>query len=723
MVSCRLVAALVAAGLIQSAQAWYDEQPSCSSSFTPFTYAGCYDSSQSGALDFRSDIDQNSMTVELCTARCKGNGYRLAGLTYYGVCYCGEVTETALLDESQCSYPCSGNQNETCGSNSAMSIWSDPTFPPLASVLTSDYDYVGCWTDELDTKALFYYQQSLNNSAMTNEACLSACLGMGFPYAGTEFADQCYCGTYTTVGTALAANSSDCNTPCSGDGTETCGGAARLSLYYNKKLVSNQPCSNSPPGPPPTTTTTATTTAPSTTKSTSPYTTTTKSTTTRSTTQYTTTPYTTTPYTTTPYTTTPYTTTPYTTTTKPTKQPPNTTPPPPPAPPSSSASPSPSACTTAIVRAGRCEYAVGAWCCDAIHDWDSEDECHGAAYHGRSQYQDCLARAGRQHNRECDGFRDWCGRLDDYCSSSDNHDGQGGDRSRGGGKAGWFKHDPPRSGEPIRTETYTIPCPTSSGGSSGSLTHSRSTGSWHSHSTTGSWHSHDRSHTYTKTGAVAARDDAGWEPTVLPVTMPDATKTSHVFVTTPTWGVAIAPRDTDEPEPSSPLAVSVEAAQTSKAPPEPTGPGLCAQPSSYQYHYGPGEPVGGIFMPEVNCGGSGGFELQGSDQAYEHGGGKEDACADACRVQFRECLDAAKKSAGGGRGNRGKVQQQGEEKEEGGEMKKEEGMKEEPVEKKEEEKKEKRDGGGAVSAEDCMNQYHGCILANKRGVPDDDLCN
>ncbi len=58
------------------------EAPACAD-FTPFAYAGCFqDPSFPRALPY-SDQSMNTqnMTVEYCTAWCKGNGYRYAG--YY----------------------------------------------------------------------------------------------------------------------------------------------------------------------------------------------------------------------------------------------------------------------------------------------------------------------------------------------------------------------------------------------------------------------------------------------------------------------------------------------------------------------------------------------------------------------------------------------------------------------------------------------------------------
>ncbi|KAJ8127536.1 hypothetical protein O1611_g6100 [Lasiodiplodia mahajangana] len=241
MVAIKSVAAIAVLSLINTAQAWYNELPSCLTPFDPFVYSGCYDNGQVGqkeALSLRTDLDSQNMTVETCVAHCKGNDYRLAGLSYYGVCYCGQTVSTALLPEDQCSFPCTGNSSETCGGDTQVNIWMDPTFPPLADQTDiSEYVPVGCWTDDSsDGKALFYRQDSLASDAMTTETCLQACLAGGFPFAGTEYGN----------GTDLATDASTCNMACNGNSSEICGGPARLSLYVAKDLQSLEPCGTPP---------------------------------------------------------------------------------------------------------------------------------------------------------------------------------------------------------------------------------------------------------------------------------------------------------------------------------------------------------------------------------------------------------------------------------------------------------------------------------------------
>ena len=67
---------------------------------------------------------------------------------------------------------------------------------------------------------------------MTDEDCIDYCNSLGYVYAGTEYYHECFCGNELAEG-AGPAPSTDCNTPCVGDPTETCGGPDRLTLFWS----------------------------------------------------------------------------------------------------------------------------------------------------------------------------------------------------------------------------------------------------------------------------------------------------------------------------------------------------------------------------------------------------------------------------------------------------------------------------------------------------------
>jgi len=81
-------------------------------------------------------------------------------------------------------------------------------------------------------------------SSNTMESCTSACYNAGYSMAGTEYSAECWCGT-SIQGAGAPASASDCNMPCSGDNTQSCGGPNRLNIYNYTGTVPTPP---PPPG-------------------------------------------------------------------------------------------------------------------------------------------------------------------------------------------------------------------------------------------------------------------------------------------------------------------------------------------------------------------------------------------------------------------------------------------------------------------------------------------
>jgi hypothetical protein len=68
------------------------------------------------------------------------------------------------------------------------------------------------------------------DAQMTNQMCVNFCFGKGYPYAGTEYHTECFCGDKLAPG-GVKTLEADCSTPCGGGATEPCGGPNRLTLY------------------------------------------------------------------------------------------------------------------------------------------------------------------------------------------------------------------------------------------------------------------------------------------------------------------------------------------------------------------------------------------------------------------------------------------------------------------------------------------------------------
>ncbi|KAF7881143.1 uncharacterized protein EAF02_007034 [Botrytis sinoallii] len=231
------------------AERWAPELPTCTNT-TDFVYAGCFiDPSSPSALLFRTDLNSQNMTVEICVDFCKGNGYKYAGLEYYGECFCGASVGGPQTSESNCSFPCTGDNTESCGGNDILSVYQDTTFPTVDSTIISDYTPMGCYSDlGPNGRTLAWKQDQIPDADLTIEACLQACKEGGYAFAGVEYSQECYCGVVLGNGTAKV-DESNCQMTCNGNTTELCGGAANLYLYVAEDLLSTDPCNGNPGGP------------------------------------------------------------------------------------------------------------------------------------------------------------------------------------------------------------------------------------------------------------------------------------------------------------------------------------------------------------------------------------------------------------------------------------------------------------------------------------------
>jgi len=68
---------------------------------------------------------------------------------------------------------------------------------------------------------------------MTVELCQAACKASGYYIAGTEYAQECWCGNVFVNGGVRVGDdgTSGCNSKCMGNSADWCGGSNRLSAW------------------------------------------------------------------------------------------------------------------------------------------------------------------------------------------------------------------------------------------------------------------------------------------------------------------------------------------------------------------------------------------------------------------------------------------------------------------------------------------------------------
>ncbi|OAA49288.1 Carbohydrate-binding WSC [Metarhizium rileyi] len=102
-----------------------------------YTYYGCYNetteiegSDHSRALSGGANqVKQGEMTVPMCLDFCNngenGTHYRYAGLEWARECWCAQSIAgiSAKLDDSECNFPCEGNNSLACGASLKLSVY------------------------------------------------------------------------------------------------------------------------------------------------------------------------------------------------------------------------------------------------------------------------------------------------------------------------------------------------------------------------------------------------------------------------------------------------------------------------------------------------------------------------------------------------------------------------------------------------------------------------
>lgn len=113
----------------------------------------------------------------------------------------------------------------------------------LGTNLPGDWSYFGCWTDTGRRK--LSGPNFASGNGMTQQSCIAYCQNVNYPYAGIEYAGECFCGLTIGAGSEKRPDG-ECNMGCSGATSQACGGGNRLTIFYSPSL--NYTKTN--PGPP-----------------------------------------------------------------------------------------------------------------------------------------------------------------------------------------------------------------------------------------------------------------------------------------------------------------------------------------------------------------------------------------------------------------------------------------------------------------------------------------
>ncbi|KAL2154832.1 hypothetical protein VTH82DRAFT_3508 [Thermothelomyces myriococcoides] len=200
---------------------------------------GCWiDGKQGRILPYQVPDSQTNTRAE-CANACAEAGYIVSGTEYAVQCFCGDAIHNGGVetDEADCSTPCPGNPDETCGAGDRLNIVSrgPPKIfaPPAPIEKIGGWEYQGCAEDNIDDQRTFFWQIFFND-IMTPEMCLDRCAEFGYHAAGLEYGQECYCGDPANMATrgATFRPESECDIVCAGNSSAICGGLARLTTYF-----------------------------------------------------------------------------------------------------------------------------------------------------------------------------------------------------------------------------------------------------------------------------------------------------------------------------------------------------------------------------------------------------------------------------------------------------------------------------------------------------------
>ncbi|KAH7140618.1 WSC domain-containing protein [Dactylonectria macrodidyma] len=98
---------------------------------------------------------------------------------------------------------------------------------------------LGCYADNGTLPALeTCVSKDGGDTALTVAKCQNACYLTQYDFAGVEGGDECWCSN--SVRGELLNNQTECNMPCSGNETDSCGGKSRISVFLASSVEQDE---------------------------------------------------------------------------------------------------------------------------------------------------------------------------------------------------------------------------------------------------------------------------------------------------------------------------------------------------------------------------------------------------------------------------------------------------------------------------------------------------
>ncbi|XP_050420558.1 uncharacterized protein LOC126833331 [Adelges cooleyi] len=175
-------------------------------------------------------INDRSLTVRQCVRSCYARRFPYAALVSSTECMCSftKPSDEAKTDsDDECNTPCSGDATAKCGGKNVIDVYSTGLKWPTTEV--GNY-YLGCYEETAENRIFNGFSRSY--MVNTPAFCTKLCYKMGFGYAGVTYKSECFCGSHSPNTVRFTkVEDSQCNTKCSGDANQYCGGGWRMGVF------------------------------------------------------------------------------------------------------------------------------------------------------------------------------------------------------------------------------------------------------------------------------------------------------------------------------------------------------------------------------------------------------------------------------------------------------------------------------------------------------------
>ncbi|CAH1711664.1 unnamed protein product [Aphis gossypii] len=170
-----------------------------------------------------------NLTPHHCVHSCYARRFPYAALVSSKECLCSftKPSEEAMTDDSMCNTRCSGSSQHSCGGHNTINVYNTGLEWQTSTI--GNY-YLGCFEESQNNRILHGYSRSF--SVNTPEFCSNLCYKFGYLYSGVTYKSECFCGNRSPNEPQFPKlDDKQCNTKCSGDANQFCGGGWRMGVF------------------------------------------------------------------------------------------------------------------------------------------------------------------------------------------------------------------------------------------------------------------------------------------------------------------------------------------------------------------------------------------------------------------------------------------------------------------------------------------------------------